>query len=319
MLHDVSEQYHNQFNHEASAFLANRGITLRGINKFNLGYSSPGWHNLNLLHYEKKSVIESGVIVLSDKTKTGMFDRFRNRIMFPIRDIHGRVRGFGGRSINDDSLPKYLNSPESFFFQKRKVLYGLYEGLESIKQHNEVIVVEGFFDVVSLSQNGIENVVSTMGTACTSAQIAKLFQYADKIVFCFDGDEAGKRAAVKALSIVVPFLTGKKTAKFVFLSDNHDPDSFIRELGVDAMQRELLRSVSVMKMIYQAVSAGCDCKICEHQLLILHRAKSFYDNLPSGRNRELLLRYCREATRLSVDELLSIWDAWRQTNLCHKA
>ncbi len=309
LLLDVSRQYHDRLNHKAHAFLANRGITLLGINKFNLGYSSPDWHNLNLCHYEKKSVIESGMVVLSDKAKTGMFDRFRNRIMFPIRDVHGRVRGFGGRSINDDTLPKYLNSPESFFFQKRKILYGLYEGLESIKRLNEVIVVEGFFDVISLSQNGIENVVGTMGTACTSTQITKLFQYADKIVFCFDGDEAGKRAAVKVLSIVVPFLTGKKTAKFVFLPDNHDPDSFIRKLGVDAMQLELLRSVSIMKMIYQAVSAGCDCKICEHQVLILHRAKSFYDNLPLGRNRELLLRYCREATRLSIDELLSVWDA----------
>ncbi len=218
---------------KAINYLKNRGISGETAKIFGIGYAPEGWRNLIddlAKNGETEESLEKGGLVIK-KQSSGYYDRFRDRIIFPIHDKRGRVLGFGGRVL-DQSEPKYLNSPETEVFHKGTELYGLKQAISS-GQLESLIVVEGYMDVISLYQFGIKNSVATLGTAVTSAHIDKLFRHSPKIIFCFDGDKAGQRAAWKGLELSLPKIQGDRQVEFCFLPDGHDPDSAVRKFGSD--------------------------------------------------------------------------------------
>jgi DNA primase len=216
-------------------YLKNRGLTGQIAARFGIGFAPAESQGLRhaFPHYDAASLVECGLVIEGDGGRR--YDRFRERIMFPIINPRGQVVGFGGRVIGSGE-PKYLNSPETPLFEKRRELYGLREARESIRKDGRVVVVEGYMDVVALAQHGIENAVATLGTATTSNHVLKLLRQADEIVFCFDGDAAGRKAAWHALEVSLACLPDGKTVRFLMLSPEHDPDSFVRAEGAKAFR-----------------------------------------------------------------------------------
>jgi len=222
---------------KAIAYLKERGLTGQIAKEFAIGYAPEGWSNLekNLTNYDTEDLIKAGLIQKNEQGK--FYDRFRDRIMFPIINEKGAVIGFGGRVINPEDTPKYYNSPETPLFQKSFELYGLINARKAIRTENYVLVVEGYMDVAALAQHDIRNVVATLGTATTQFHIKKLMRYTQEIVFCFDGDQAGKEAAWRALNNALEALNDNLNLKFLFLPDNHDPDSYVRENSKEAFTK----------------------------------------------------------------------------------
>ena len=222
---------------KAIAYLKERGLTGQIAKEFAIGYAPEGWSNLekNLTNYDTEDLIKVGLIQKNEQGK--FYDRFRDRIMFPIINEKGVVIGFGGRVINPEDTPKYYNSPETPLFQKSFELYGLINARKAIRTENYVLVVEGYMDVAALAQHDIRNVVATLGTATTQFHIKKLMRYTQEIVFCFDGDQAGKEAAWRALNNALEALNDNLNLKFLFLPDNHDPDSYVRENSKEAFTK----------------------------------------------------------------------------------
>ncbi|MGB4347080.1 MAG: DNA primase, partial [Burkholderiaceae bacterium] len=221
-------------------YLKNRGLSGEIAAKFWIGYAPDGWDNLKAVFpdYEATALVEAGLIIdriEEDGSKHKRYDRFRDRIMFPIRNSKGQVIGFGGR-VMDKGEPKYLNSPETPLFQKGSELYGLFEARQAIRDQGYVLVTEGYMDVVALAQFGFAQAVATLGTACTPVHVQKLLRQTDHVIFSFDGDAAGRRAARRALEACLPHASDNKTLKFLFLPTEHDPDSYIREFGTDAFE-----------------------------------------------------------------------------------
>ncbi|QKI88532.1 DNA primase [Thiomicrorhabdus xiamenensis] len=225
---------------QAKSYLKKRGLTSEIAKEFKIGYAPPGWDSLlKGLKADaslQKQLVEAGMLVQKEGGK--IYDRFRERIMFPIRDGRGRYIAFGGR-ILDQGQPKYLNSPETPIFHKSSTLYGLYEMRQSRVPVERILVVEGYMDVVALAQFGIRNAVATLGTATTQEHLELLFRQVNEVVFCFDGDEAGVKAAWKALDIALPMMEGQRVAKFLFLPLGEDPDSMVRKEGVEAFERRI--------------------------------------------------------------------------------
>ncbi|MFM1787694.1 MAG: hypothetical protein RLZZ166_161, partial [Pseudomonadota bacterium] len=223
---------------QAIDYLKRRGVTGEIAKRYHLGYSPEGWQPLQSVFadYEQADLVDAGLVIASqdESGKSKRYDRFRNRLMFPILSARGEVIGFGARTLGSDE-PKYLNSPETPLFSKGQNLYGVFEGRTSIREAGQVWVVEGYMDVVALAQHGLGHAVATLGTATTEQHLRMLIRMADQVVFMFDGDAAGQRAAAKALEISLPFATPKTTFKFVFLPNQHDPDSFVRESGAQAL------------------------------------------------------------------------------------
>src|SRR5450755_3039617 len=219
----------------AIAYLKGRGLSGPVAARFGIGYAPDDWQPLagTFPDYQNKVLETSGLVIAGDAGKR--YDRFRDRIMFPIHDAGGRVIGFGGRVL-DKGEPKYLNSPETPLFSKGRELYGLFQARPAIRTAGKVVVVEGYMDVVALAQHGIEYAVATLGTATTPVHTQKLFRVTDNVVFCFDGDAAGRRAAWRALENILPVLTDGKNALFLFLPDGEDPDDFIRRRGKAAFE-----------------------------------------------------------------------------------
>ena len=222
---------------KAITYLKERGLTGQIAKEFAIGYAPEGWSNLekNLTNYNTEDLIKAGLIQKNEQGK--FYDRFRDRIMFPIINEKGAVIGFGGRVINPEDTPKYYNSPETPLFQKSFELYGLINARKAIRTENYVLVVEGYMDVAALAQHDIRNVVATLGTATTQFHIKKLMRYTQEIVFCFDGDQAGKEAAWRALNNALEALNDNLNLKFLFLPDNHDPDSYVREYSKEAFTK----------------------------------------------------------------------------------
>ena len=221
---------------EAIAYLKRRGLTGQVAAHFGIGYAPDAWQGLATAFpdYENPALEAAGLVVRGDGGKR--YDRFRDRVMFPIHDTRGRVIGFGGRVL-ENGEPKYLNSPETALFSKGKELYGLYLARNAIRAADRVLVVEGYMDVVALAQHGIEYAVATLGTATTPFHAQKLFRLSDRVVFCFDGDTAGRKAAWRALENTLPVLADGKEARFLFLPDGQDPDDFVRAPGKAAFER----------------------------------------------------------------------------------
>lgn len=292
---------------KAISYLIGRGISGGVAARYSVGYAAPGWHALQcvLKNYDASAAVESGLCVARADGQSH-YDKFRDRIMFPIRDSSGQVVGFGGRVL-DGTDPKYMNSPESGHFQKRNLLYGLFEAQQEIKAAGFVVFVEGYIDVLTLSQAGIQAVVSTLGTACTQAQIELALSVTSGVVFCFDGDGAGKRAAEHALETVLPLVGDARTFRFLFLPQDHDPDSFVRENGGEAFCELMKDSKSLSQFMGQICLNGCDLRYAEGRALCCARAKRYWQLLPSGLVKDDLLEFCASASGLSKADLESLW------------
>ncbi len=272
----------------AIEYLKNRGLTGEIAKQFEIGFAPPGWDNL-LNNFgqsnEAKARLEKiGMTIKKDNG--GFYDRFRNRIVFPIRDVRNRVIGFGGRVLSKDDTPKYLNSPETILFHKGYELYGLYQARKAAGQ--KVYIVEGYMDVVSLAQFGVNNAVATLGTAATAEQIEKLFKKFPQIVFCFDGDKAGIKAAWRALETTLPLLKDGRQCHFLFIPEGEDPDSFVRQHGKEGFERpELLMPLS--DYLFQQLEQDLDLSTAEGRASYVEKAKPFVQKLQTSAFRELIV------------------------------
>ena len=250
---------------EAVKYLKSRGLTGKVAAQFGIGFAPKGWDNLIkavATNDEKtKLLTDSGMLVIKPEEKK-QYDRFRHRIMFPIRDQRGRTLGFGGRVL-DDSTPKYLNSPETPIFHKGRELYGLYEARQALKEIPYLLMVEGYMDVIALAQYGINNAVATLGTALTENHLKKLFRYTSEIVFCFDGDSAGRRAASRSLDIALPEMRDGVTAKFLFLPDGEDPDTMVRNLGTEKFKSQIENATPLSEFLFEELTEGVDIETGE--------------------------------------------------------
>ncbi len=261
LLYSVMSQATEYYQHNlisnsvALDYIKQRAIDVDIGKFFLLGYAPDGWNNLSKIAVEQQALEDAGLWIKHNENQNNHhgYDRFRNRLMFPIRDLKGRVIAFGGRVL-DDSKPKYLNSPETLLFHKSAELYGLYESLHISNQNkskiSKFVIVEGYMDVISLFQHGIYYAVATLGTATSYRHLSKLFKYCDEIVYCFDGDEAGKMAAWRALENSLSSLYDDRRIKFLFLPSDHDPDSFIHAYGKHEFEQQLINANSLPEYLF---------------------------------------------------------------------
>ena len=291
---------------KAVSYLKGRSVTGSVARDFGLGYAPAGWNSL-VAHLEKKEIsldeaIEAGLIVRKDNGN-GFYDRFRDRVTFPIIDLRGRVVGFGGRVLEDEAKPKYLNSPESLVFQKSREIYGLYEARKRSRRLDIIMVVEGYMDVVALSQNEIYFSVATLGTAINSQQIKTIFRTSPSIVFCFDGDLAGRNAASKALLASLPVMEDGLSAKFMFLPEGEDPDSLIRKEGKKKMLDRIQDSKTLAEFFFDEIETKISTKTPEGMAAAAKKAAPLLNLLPNGVLKEILINTLSEKTGVDSDKL----------------
>jgi len=288
-LAQAAQFYQYQLRHHPQAnvaidYLKQRGLTGQVAKQFGIGYAPPGWDNL-LRHLGKdkasiEQLLTAGLVI--DNQKGNIYDRFRHRIMFPIRDSKGRVIGFGGRVIQDTDTPKYLNSPETPVFHKSQCLYGLYEILHWRSAWTQAILVEGYMDVMALSQYHIEGALASLGTAVTVAHLQLIFRYCADVVFCFDGDEAGNKAAWKSLLTLLPLMEDGRAAKFVFLPAPYDPDGFLRHYGIAAFKKLLTAGLPLSDYLFQSLARQVPITSIDNQARYIKQAKALLQQLPAG-------------------------------------
>ena len=295
----------------AVAYFKGRGLSGEIAKQFGLGYAPEGWRSLASVFpsYDDPLLVESGLVILNiddDSGEEKRYDRFRDRVMFPIRNIKGECIGFGGRVLGDDK-PKYLNSPETPVFSKGRELYGLFEARHALRDLGYALVTEGYMDVVALAQLGFPNTVATLGTACTAEHVQKLFRFTDSVVFSFDGDAAGRRAARKALDGALPFATDVRSVKFLFLPAEHDPDSFIREFGKEAFARYVSEAVPLSRFLIDAARDGCDLNTAEGRAHMASNAKPLWMQLPDGALKLQLRTEIADMVQLSSREMTDLW------------
>ncbi len=291
----------------AVAYLKGRGLSGQVAKAFGLGYAPDGWHGLASVFasYDDPLLEESGLVIVSDDDGR-RYDRFRDRIMFPIRNVKGECIGFGGRVLGDEK-PKYLNSPETPVFHKGRELYGLFEARAALREAGYVLVTEGYMDVVALAQLGFPNAVATLGTACTPEHVQKLFRFTDSVVFSFDGDSAGRRAARKALDGALPHASDVRSVKFLFLPPEHDPDSFIRANGADAFAALVQAAMPLSRFLIEAASEDCDLNSAEGRARMASQARPLWNALPDGALKRQLLGEIADQVQLDSRELASLW------------
>jgi DNA primase len=294
----------------AVAYLKGRGLSGSIAKQFGLGYASDGWRGLASVfpNYDDALLVESG-LVISNSEEGGeekRYDRFRDRVMFPIRNIKGECIGFGGRVLGDEK-PKYLNSPETPVFSKGRELYGLFEARAHLRDMGYALVTEGYMDVVALAQLGFPNAVATLGTACTNDHVQKLFRFTDAVVFSFDGDGAGRRAARKALDGALAFATDVRSIKFLFLPQEHDPDSFIRTNGAEAFADYVKQATPLSRFLVESASEGCDLNTAEGRAHLSSNAKPMWMQLPEGALKLQLLAEIADLVQLTSRELGELW------------
>jgi DNA primase len=295
-------------------YLKGRGLSGEIAKTFGLGYAPEGWRALASVFpdYNDPLLVESGLVITGEpgeenaQGEAKRYDRFRDRIMFPIRNVKGECIGFGGRVLGDEK-PKYLNSPETPVFSKGRELYGLFEARTALREHGYALVTEGYMDVVALAQLGFANAVATLGTACTADHVQKLFRFTDAVVFSFDGDSAGRRAARKALDAALPFATDVRTVKFLFLPAEHDPDSYIREHGQEGFAAYVAKAVPLSKFMLDAAGEGCDLDTAEGRAHMASNARPLWSLLPDGTLKHQLLAEIADTVLIDSRELLQIW------------
>ncbi len=292
-----------QVNH----YLQQRGLTKEIIEKFSIGFAPSGWHNLENLFKNntnvRKLLVETGMLIEKEHKH---YDRFRNRIMFPIHNRRGHIIGFGGRVFVAEDNPKYLNSPETMIFHKGKELYGLYEVLQENRRVDHFLIVEGYMDVVALAQHGITNAVASLGTAISKEHLQTLLRYAPDLIFCFDGDAAGKQAAWRGLDIILPLLKDSYRIRFMFLAEGEDPDSLVRKLGKDKFTELLQSATSLADFLFNELTRGIDANDPAAKAQLKEKAKPFINKIPAGIYRELLMQRLAKIIRIAPERLNAI-------------
>ncbi len=318
LLDQVASSYerHLKDSDRAIRYLKNRGLTGQICKRFRVGYAPAGWDNV-LRHFPKdhEDLLQTGMITQKEDGKK--YDRFRDRIMFPIRDKRGRVIAFGGR-ILDKGEPKYLNSPETVLFHKGGQLYGLYECLQINQKCPTIIVVEGYMDVIALSQHGVSNVVATLGTALTPQHLSLLYQVTSEVVICFDGDKAGRNAALRALEHALPMVSQGRQIKFLFLPTEHDPDSLIRSEGKEKFLKRLAQSEHLSSMIIEHLLSEVEISSLDGRARLAELAKPYLDKMSSDVYRSLLLDELARYTRLDVGTLRTTLHVAREETVSNK-
>jgi len=296
----------------AIAYLKNRGLTGEVAARFGMGYAPPGWNSLQSIFpdYDAHVLLESGLVidkVDEEGNHQRRYDRFRERVMFPIRNTKGQVIGFGGRVL-DGGEPKYLNSPETPLFQKGLELYGLFEARQAIRDAGYVLVTEGYMDVVALAQLGFPQAVATLGTACTTTHVQKLLRQTDDVIFSFDGDRAGRKAARRALEACLPQVSDDKTIKFLFLPQEHDPDSFVRERGFDAFEQEIAEAVPLSQFLLREVTQENDLDTPEGRAKAQFDAKPLLQAMTPSSLRLQIVRGLAGLTQSTPAEIESLFE-----------
>ncbi len=283
-------------------YLKGRGLTGEIARDFGLGFAPPGWDNLykhlSSDTLQQKAMIDAGLLV--ENAETGKrYDRFRDRVMFPIRDSRGRIIAFGGRVLGDDK-PKYLNSPETPVFHKGQELYGLFEARKNNRNLDEIIVVEGYMDVIALAQQGLRNAVATLGTATSEEHLKRLFRVVPSVLFCFDGDQAGRNAAWRALEATLSSLQDGRRARFLFLPEGEDPDTLVRSEGTDAFRARINQHAQPLAdYFFQQLTEEADPRSLEGKAHMATLAAPLIDKVPGANLRTLMRQRLLEITGLS--------------------
>ena len=294
----------------AIGYLKQRGLTGQIASRFALGYAPEGWRTLAGVFpdYADPLLVESGLVIAGEGEggPERRYDRFRDRIMFPIRSVKGEVIGFGARVLGNEK-PKYLNSPETPVFHKGSELYGLYEARAALREKGYALVVEGYMDVVALAQLGFANAVATLGTACTPQHVQKLFRFTASVVFSFDGDAAGQRAAHKALQAALPYASDTRSVKFLFLPGGHDPDSFIRTEGAQAFAAAVAAAEPLSRFLLQTAAQDCDMDSAEGRARFAAQARPLWQQLPAGALAQQILAGIAQQTQIDARELAQLW------------
>ncbi|MBA4500928.1 DNA primase [Marinobacterium marinum] len=307
---------HSSERQRAVHYLQQRGLSGQIAAAFGIGYAPPGWDNL-LNHFaavdNATALLEQSGMVIHNEDKQSHYDRFRDRIMFPIRDVRGRVLGFGGRVLGDDK-PKYLNSPETPTFHKGRELYGLYEARKHSNQLDRLLIVEGYMDVVSLAQHGIHWSVATLGTATTEQHLERLFKLVPEVIFCFDGDQAGRTAALRALKTTLPVIRDGQEARFLFLPDGEDPDTLVRREGEAAFSERVTQALPLSEFFFKSLSEDADLSSMDGRARFSNAALPLINAMPGSLLKQMMLDRICEITGLNLDQLGSVIDLHQATS-----
>ena len=315
LLAQVSQFYRDSLRESVRAkqYLAGRGITPETCVKFAIGYAPNSWDavlkRFGGTEERERWLAEAGLVVeRSGKGESGYYDRFRDRIMFPIRDARGRVIAFGGRII-DEGEPKYLNSPETPLFHKGRELYGLYEARQALRKIERLLVVEGYVDVARLAQAGIAYAVATLGTATTPEHLNRLFRVTSEIVFCFDGDRAGRAAAWRALENALEHARDGRQLRFLFLPEGHDPDSLVGEEGAEAFEARLAFAQPLSEFLVTQLAPQADLASVDGRARLAELARPLLARVPPGVYHELLLERLAQEVRMPAGRLAELLKA----------
>jgi DNA primase len=292
----------------AIEYLKGRGLTGEIAARFRMGYAPDGWQGLKgaFPDYEDKALVEAGLVIEGDEGKR--YDRFRDRVMFPIFSARGAAIGFGGRVMGDGE-PKYLNSPETPLFEKGRELYGLVQARDAIRTEGHVLVVEGYMDVVALAQFDVGNAVATLGTATTAVHVSKLLRLADEIVFCFDGDAAGRKAAWRALEVSLPLAPDHKPIRFLFLPESDDPDTYVRKHGKEGWKKKLREAETLTQFLLAQLRADCDLSTAEGRARFISIAKPHVQKVAAPALRLQLINEIAQLAKVvegDIDRLLEL-------------
>ena len=290
---------------QAVDYLKGRGMSGEVAARYGVGYAPPGWDNLlrELGKDDKSREQLLTVGMLAQKDSGDYYDRFRNRIMFPIRDSRGRSIGFGGRVINPDDTPKYYNSPETPLFHKGQELYGLYEAKKTLRKIGRLLVVEGYMDVVALAQYGINYAVATLGTATTKEHLQRLFRLTAEVIFCFDGDRAGREAAWRALENALPIMRAGYQLRFMFLPDGEDPDSQVRKVGAEAFEAQMAEAAPFSRFFFNQLQQQADISTLDGRAQLVEKARPLLAQLPEGVFRQMMLNELGKLAQMATETL----------------
>ena len=317
-----AEFYRDQLKHHenrqrAVDYLKDRGLTGEIARDFGLGYAPPGWDNLMkklaVTNADRQLLIDSGQLT-EHQEEDKIYDRFRDRIMFPIRDPRGRTIAFGGRVLDAEAKPKYLNSPETPVFHKGRELYGLYEARKRVRRLEQLIVVEGYMDVVALAQHGVGYSVATLGTATSTEHVERMFRIVPQVIFCFDGDAAGANAAWKALLNTLPAMEDGCSARFMFIPEGDDPDSLIRKEGRDRFEARVAAAIGLSEFFFSHLSEDLNLEAAEDRAALSGKAVPLIALVREGVFRELLINELSEKTGLDTQRLLDATGLDRMTS-----
>ncbi len=285
---------------QAVDYLKRRGVSGIVARDFMLGYAPNTWNELSK-HFNKKLLLDSGLLSQKDGSKNS-YDRFRGRLMFPIRDKRGRILGFGARVL-DNSLPKYLNSPETAVFSKGNEVYGLCELLQKNSKPERILIVEGYMDVIALAQFGVSYAVATLGTATSKTHLAILFRFSSELILCFDGDKAGRNAAWRAVEAAMPALKDGRQIKIMLLPQGEDPDSLIRQEGLEIFSKRIISAQTLSDYFFNHLTKKLDLATLEGRSKLVSKAQTYLQQLPEGVFKKMMFAHLQKLSNLSMQQL----------------